>query len=127
VLTSSVLAFRALLLLVVRAPAAGAACQPVPALSTSIVVDSAVMLELEAPPNGRFAGTAAVTRAKRGRCGKPLLAARVLFMARCRRLTSCCAPTSPLITLRSTCSTPASSRAASISLMTSTSTRGHAV
>ena len=45
-----------------RAPAAGAACQPVPAVSTSFVVESAVMCEVEVPPNGRFAGTVSVTR-----------------------------------------------------------------
>ncbi len=33
-----------------RVPAAGAACQPVPALSTPFVVDSAVLCEVEAPP-----------------------------------------------------------------------------
>jgi hypothetical protein len=46
------------------------------------VVDVAVMLELEAPPNDWFAGTVAVTRAKRGLCGKPSLAARGMFEAR---------------------------------------------
>jgi hypothetical protein len=44
-----------------------------------------VMLELEAPPNDWFAGTVAVTRAKRGLCGKPSLAARGLFEARAIR------------------------------------------
>jgi len=57
-----VLVLRSTSIRVVRAPAAGAASQPVPALSTSFVVDSAVMCEVEAPPNRRFAGTVAVTR-----------------------------------------------------------------
>jgi hypothetical protein len=38
-------------------------------------------LELEAPPNDWFAGTVAVTRAKREPCGKPSLAARGMFEA----------------------------------------------
>ena len=45
------------------------------------IVDVAVMLELEAPPNDWFAGTVAVTRAKREPCGKPSLAARGMFEA----------------------------------------------
>ena len=46
------------------------------------VVDVAVLLELEAPSNDWFAGTVTVTRAKRGLCGKPSLAARGMFEAR---------------------------------------------
>ena len=46
------------------------------------VVDVAVMLELEAPSNDWFAGTVSVTRATRGLCGKPSLAARGMFEAR---------------------------------------------
>jgi hypothetical protein len=46
------------------------------------VVNVAVLLELEAPPNDWFAGTVSVTRAKRGLCGKPSLAARGMFEAR---------------------------------------------
>jgi hypothetical protein len=40
------------------------------------------MLELEAPSNDWFAGTVSVTRATRGLCGKPSLAARGMFEAR---------------------------------------------
>jgi hypothetical protein len=49
-----------------------------------------VMLELEAPSNDWFAGTVSVTRATRGLCGKPSLAARGMFEVQSRSFMRRC-------------------------------------
>jgi hypothetical protein len=68
------------------------------------------MLELEAPPNEWFAGTVAVTPAKRGLCGKPSLAARGLFEVRTRDQLSLSLTCRLLLRVSKTCSRPESFR-----------------